>query len=586
MNEKKVEKNLHGFFDYLKKTYTFAKKDKKYFIFILLGCVTYCVLSILSPLLTARRIVALTSSLWEQLILITCAILFIELLYNLIRFCNNYFMSRFYFAIKKNIQSELTKETLKIDMHTLNTNSSGLFIERINEDTSNLAEVFNTIVDYSTLILSNIGIFISIFFLNKVIFLIYFLFLIILYSSQKYAANKIQEKNKIVKTIKENTSGFISELVRGTKDIKILNAESSFVKNANEKIDNLNRAFYIRNYTRSKFRLINNNIRDLLDFLIMIIGVSFIINGELEVAIMLIILEYRERIMSISFNFENFFDFLKTFNLSAEKIFDILEGDKFPKEKFGTKKLTKVEGEIEFKNVTFQYENDQEVLRDISFKIKPNETVSFVGKSGSGKSTIFNLIAGLYYPKSGSVLIDGNSITDLDKDSIRGNLSIISQNPYIFNMSIRDNLKIIKEDITEEEMINACKMACLHDFIMTLKYGYDTVVGEGGVTLSGGQKQRLAIARALILKTEIILFDEATSALDNEIQAEIQKSIQNMQGEYTILIIAHRLSTVINSDRILLIDEGKVIDEGTHEELLARSKKYQNLYELEFRRKI
>ena len=581
----KKRKNAKSFFTYLKKTYLFAKKNKKDLIFLLLGSIFYCVVSILIPLLTARRIVALTSSLWQRLILITFIIFLIEVISNFILLMNNYFMNRFYFAIKKNIQSELTKETLKIDMQTLNNNSSGLFIERINADTSNLADVFNKIVDYGTYILSNIGILISMFFLNKLIFVIYSLFLIILYFSQKYAAEKIQEKDKIVKNIKEKTSGFISELVRGAKDIKILNAEDSFINSANDRIDTLNQALYISNCTRTHFRLINGNIRDLLDFVIMIIGIIFIMNGKLEIAMMLIILEYRGRIMSISSNFENLFDFIKTFNLSAEKIFDIIEGDKFSKEVFGMKKLKKAEGNIEFKNVTFQYNNDLEVLRHISFKIKPNETVSFVGKSGSGKSTIFNLIAGLYYPQDGTIFIDGIPITELDKDSIRGNLSIISQNPYIFNMSIRDNLKIIKKDVTEKEIIEACKMACLHDFIMTLKDGYNTIVGEGGITLSGGQRQRLAIARALILKTEIILFDEETSALDNETQAEIQKSIQNMQGEYTILIIAHRLSTVINSDRILLIDNGKVIAEGTHQELLSKNKDYQTLYELELKEK-
>lgn len=240
-----------------------------------------------------------------------------------------------------------------------------------------------------------------------------------------------------------------------------------------------------------------------------------------------------------------------------------------------------MEGFIEFKNVSFSYEENVPVLKDISFKIRPNETVSFVGKSGSGKSTIFNLITNLYNPDKGEILFDGIPLTSLDKNSIRGNLSLISQNPYIFNMSIRENLTIIKNDLTEEEMIEACKMACLHDFIMSLKDGYDTIVGEGGVVLSGGQKQRLAIARALVLKTEIILFDEATSALDNETQYEIQQSIANMQGEYTILIIAHRLSTVINSDRILLIDDGKIVGEGTHHELLDNNPIYQKLYKLE-----
>ena len=152
---------------------------------------------------------------------------------------------------------------------------------------------------------------------------------------------------------------------------------------------------------------------------------------------------------------------------------------------------------------------------------------------------------------------------------------------YIFNMSISDNLRLVKEKLTEEEMIEACKMACLHDFIMELPEGYDTVVGEGGVNLSGGQRQRLAIARAFVQKTKIILFDEATSALDNETQELIQQAINNMKDKYTILIIAHRLSTIINSDRIMLIEDGKVTAKGTHKELLKNNKSYKKLYNKE-----
>ena len=288
--------------------------------------------------------------------------------------------------------------------------------------------------------------------------------------------------------------------------------------------------------------------------------------------------------MSISGNIEYLFEEIKSFSLAAQRVFDVLDSSKFPKEVFGNKHTAKLEGSIKFLNVSFKYNDSEDyVLKDINLEIKPNETISFVGKSGSGKSTMFNLISALYYPSEGDILLDGNSIFQLDKDSIRGNLSVISQSPYIFNMSIKDNLQIIKKDASTEDIIEACKLARLHDYIMTLPNGYDTVVGEGGVTLSGGQKQRLAIARALLLKTEIILFDEATSALDNETQAEIQESIRNMQGEYTILIIAHRLSTVIHSDRLVLIDDGKILDIGTHQELIKRNEFYKNLYELELK---
>ncbi len=246
----------------------------------------------------------------------------------------------------------------------------------------------------------------------------------------------------------------------------------------------------------------------------------------------------------------------------------------------GNVHIDKIKGDFEFKNVSFKY-GDKKVLDNLNFKINANETVAFVGKSGAGKTTIFNLLCKMYDIKDGMITIDGIDIKELDKDSIRGNITIISQNPYIFNMSIKDNLRLVKSNLTKKEMIEACKIACLDDFINELPDKYDTIIGEGGVNLSGGQKQRLAIARALVQKTEIILFDEATSALDNETQDKIQNAIDNMKNEYTILIIAHRLSTIKNANRILYLDDGKIEAEGTHNELLKNCKKYKNLYESE-----
>ena len=580
-----MKSNKKNTFYYLKKTYKYARKERKYLFYFFVLCIIMCGIDILAPLLSAKGIISLTSGIWDQVFLMILAIFGTEMLRNIVRFLSSKYSLKYYFAVKKNIQNDIAKETLKIETATLNQNSSGVFIERITNDTNTLADIFNSMTDYGTYLITAIGIFISIFFLNKLIFFLYFIFILILFFLQKYAGEKISAKRKIEKKNSDISSGFISELVRGVNDIKVLNAEKSFLNHADEVIKKRDDAFFDTRYTRFSFRLINGSVRDCLDLLIMIVGLYYILKGELAVATMIVILNYRGNIMSISSEVENFIDTIKSFSLAAERIFDVIDGNNYPKETFGNQVLKKATGQIEFKNVSFHYDDNEEVLKNVSFKIKPNETVSFVGKSGSGKTTIFNLIAKLYETDEGTILLDGIPINNLSKDSIRGNLSIISQNPYIFNMSIRDNLKIIKEDLTEEEMIEACKMACLHDFIMLLKNGYDTIVGESGITLSGGQRQRLAIARALVLKTEIILFDEATSALDNETQKEIQKSIANMQGEYTILIIAHRLSTVINSDRLILIDDGEVKGMGTHEELLKNNKIYKKLYELELKSK-
>ena len=215
----------------------------------------------------------------------------------------------------------------------------------------------------------------------------------------------------------------------------------------------------------------------------------------------------------------------------------------------------------------------------MNFTINPNEKIAFVGKSGAGKSTIFNLITHLYQVSNGKVLLDDININDLDCNTIRNNMSIITQNPYIFNFSIKDNLLLAKEDATLKEIRKACKLACIDDYIMSLPNKYETLVGENGIILSGGQKQRLAIARALLMQTEIILFDEATSALDNETQEQIQQAIDNLKGEYTILIIAHRLSTVIDADKIFVVNDGTIIDYGTHQELLKKCNYYKKLYD-------
>ena len=321
-------------------------------------------------------------------------------------------------------------------------------------------------------------------------------------------------------------------------------------------------------------------MRNAFELFLVLIIVFFIKNNTFEIAIGLVIYNYRSYVIEFAYNFINVFDYIRDFNMSCERVFMFFGSKEFNKENFGKKHLNKVNGDFEFENVAFSYGNNK-VLKNVSFKINANETVAFVGKSGTGKTTIFNLICKFYDIDKGCIKIDGIDIRELDKDTIRGNITIISQNPYIFNMSIKDNLRLVKRDLTEEEMKEACKLACLDEFIDTLPNGYDTIIGEAGVNLSGGQRQRLAIARALVQKTEIILFDEATSALDNETQLKIQKSIDNLKNEYTILIIAHRLSTIKNCDRILFIEDGQIICEGNHQYLLKNCESYKQLYESE-----
>ncbi|HEX9058995.1 MAG TPA: ATP-binding cassette domain-containing protein, partial [Clostridia bacterium] len=206
---------------------------------------------------------------------------------------------------------------------------------------------------------------------------------------------------------------------------------------------------------------------------------------------------------------------------------------------------------------------------------------AIVGRSGSGKTTLFNLLLRFYKASSGKITIDGIDIEELEENSLRQYISVVRQDPFLFSLSIKDNLRLVKPNATKEEIETVCKTAFIHDFITKLPQGYDTVVGDNAVTLSGGQKQRIAIARALLRNSKIILFDEATSALDNESQYKIKESIDEISKSHTVIIIAHRLLTVVQADEILLMDEGKLIGRGTHRKLLESNDLYKKLYKME-----
>ena len=237
---------------------------------------------------------------------------------------------------------------------------------------------------------------------------------------------------------------------------------------------------------------------------------------------------------------------------------------------------------IEFKNVTFGYSEDEgNVFENFNLTIPSNKKVAIVGKSGQGKSTIFNLLLRYFEPNSGVILVDDNPINDFDEESFHQNIAIIRQDPFIFNKTILENFHIIDPYISLNKIRKACKLAEIDEYIMSLPDKYDTKIGEGGVNLSGGQKQRLAIARALLKDSRIILFDEATSALDNENQNKIKLAIDNLVKNHTIVIVAHRLSTIIDADIIYLIDDGKVVASGTHKELMKKNKIYKSLYNSE-----
>ena len=272
--------------------------------------------------------------------------------------------------------------------------------------------------------------------------------------------------------------------------------------------------------------------------------------------------------------------------LAIERVVEILETEPTIFDKPNAVTLKGVKKRINFNHVYFEYKEGVPVLKDINLEVKAGTTVALVGNSGGGKTTIVNLIPRFYDVKSGSITIDKTDIRDISLERLRDNIAVVFQDNFLFAGTIRDNILLGKEDATEEEIATAVKMACLDEFINELENGLDTKIGERGSLLSGGQRQRLAIARAFIKNAPVVILDEATSALDNKAEAVVQRAIDNLMQDRTVFVIAHRLSTVQNADKIVVINDGEIIETGTHEELLQEENgAYKALYNAQFKAK-
>lgn len=575
-----TEKTLVPNWDALKYVLRFMGEQKRNFRIGLVMRIINMILLVVEPLLAALIITAFNESDLNKIVLIAILVAVLEASSALFTYLAARNLTKAYRTLRANLQRDLSINMLKIKTEHMDEHSSGLFVERLTTETGSVVDGLDEMLGVVTELFRLVSLLVAFAIVSPtmlafaiVLFVIYYF---IVNSQARIVANGLRR----LRVAKEKLNSFVVEMVKAHRDIKVHHCEESLLTKAEDSInDTTERTKELQNQS-NRYIFIREEFVAWTNLAYLIALVLMMKNTGMTPATALILYNYNGKAYASARAVSGAASSIYALLLAAERIYQLMESPDFAHETFGEEQLAAPKGEIELRGVHYSYKQDGKlmpVLKGVNMHIRPGERVAFVGRSGCGKSTILSLLTRLYDPRQGTILLDGTEIQKLDQDSLRGNIGMVTQMPYLFNMSIRDNFTVIKKDVTDEEIFAACKAMCIHDDITQFAQGYDTVIGEGGVLLSGGQRQRIALARCLVGDYPIILLDEATSALDNETQTEIQRAIEGMEGK-TVIMVAHRLSTVVNCQRLYFIADGKVAAAGTHEELLESCAEYRKLY--------
>lgn len=581
IEEKKSLKGFKNLKRYLK--YFFRYKWLCFGFWVSLICTG--VISFFGPLVLGEVISAMTVT-QDFEAAKTYALIFagIELLGAIVYLIRVPFFKQLENNVKKDVKLEIIKDSFNINIGEFEKLGNGTFITRLTNDLDSLATSFKQISETIVDFVSKIGFIVFVCIVNYWLGLFLISFIILRYLIYQVRMHYFAKMKPGVLRKNEYINSMIGESIRGVKDIKTLGLSSNIVT----RIKNL-QLDYAKDdnkewYVGSTLYGFANVVSIICNLLFIFLCVFLIERGGLNLAVFYSVYVYKNSVMEFAVHLGHLQDYFKEVEISASRVFGLTNKDNYLHDKFGNVELPVFQGNIEFKDVTFWYVENEKILDNISFKIKTNSHVAFVGESGCGKSTIVALICKLYDPTNGVILFDDVNSTSLSQ-SFGKNVAMVNQYPYLFNLTIRENMQLVKPEVTDEEIYDALKFANAYEFVSELPLKLDSYLGEGGTRLSGGQKQRICIARALLKDSKIIIFDEATSALDNISQQHIMDSVETLKSDKTIITIAHRLSTIENCDVIYFVDKGKIMDFGTHEHLLKNNKKYATLYNKQKREK-
>ena len=487
------------------------------------------------------------------------------------------------------MRSELFTQLQNLSFSFFDKAESGDIISRVTNDTDSIGEVFTSgVVSVISDILSMSLVIFVMFAINVQLTLVSLLTIPLIVGVALLFNSKFRQAYMATRTQISKVTSKLEQSLAGIREIKSFTKERDAIKEFREANLQDFRANMQATKVWGTFFPTIQMIQAIGSSIVLLYGGMLAFSGALgpledAVGILITFLLYVSRFFGPIFDLTNFYNTVQSALAASERIFELLDAEPEIKDREDAVDMPPIKGEIVFENVSFGYDPQHPVLRNINFKIKPKETVALVGPTGAGKSTIIKLISRFYEPQSGSIKIDGYDIRQVKQKSLRSQMGIVLQDSFLFTGTIMENIRYGKLDASDEEVIKTAKIVGAHEFISKLPEGYNTKIGERGAGLSVGQKQLISFARALLRDPAILILDEATSSIDPYTDLLIRKAMRKLFKNRTSIVIAHRLSTVREADRIFVIDNGEIIEEGNHEELMKKGGLYKHLYEMQFK---
>ncbi len=561
--------------------FKFAKPWTGYLVISTIALFMISGINLVAPYITSKIIAIMETGDYRgsinTIVVLSLVLLGCFALRAVFQFLNNYFAHVASWSLVARLRGVLYDHFQKLSMSYYHDKQTGQLMSRVVNDINTFENLIaHAIPDLVTNIITLVGVLVILVFINPFLSLLvcipipFIAFLsIVLRKIRKYfkvGQAKIAELNAV---LQDNFSGM--------KEIQVFNKQEYELGKVSEKSEEHSSALIKALFYSGILNPAVNFISSLGTVIVLIAGPLLALKTNLSISEVVAFLLYLNLFYTPISTLTRVVEDMQQALAGAERVFEVLDTDPDIKDKPHAKKAGKLSGAVEFKNVSFSYKGDIQVLDGISFKVGAGQMIALVGPTGVGKTTVSALMARFYDPNSGEILMDGIDIRDMTLESLRNQLSIVLQDVFLFNGTIAENISYGSNKATREQIEEAAKTACIHEYIMSLPENYGTVIGERGVRLSGGQKQRISIARSVLRNSPILILDEATSAVDTETETEIQKAINKIAGTRTLFVIAHRLSTVKRADKIIVLENGKIAEEGRHDELLKLNGVYANL---------